>query len=312
VADIEVSTRTEVKQAVFENSFNVLRQAISTGDKAAAVSQVDVLYSRHGAFSSWATMWWNAVHRALAAASTKSSELVDAVVGHIRLISKFADSPVQNILAAWLDTMTVAQKIECLGTKSMPGILLLLLSLVAERQLSPTIILDKLSYPIWQHASALCLSSRPKISGKLQSAIDSSIALAHQLLVVESSADLPPLNLQQAFVLQTARVEVFRIPSMQALIRHLPHLVVLDTSTHLTEGARAQISRLRRSLASAPEFKTAAFRHLDLLKDVFLSSDWSKKASAPALEAGMVDALKLIMSDGTSGRSVCGFCPDVR
>jgi len=56
------------------------------------------------------------------------------------------------------------------------------------------------------------------------------------------------------------------------------------------------VSTLLDSLADTAEFKTAAFRHLHLLKDAFLSSEWSRP-SDPGLETGMVDTLKLIMSE---------------
>jgi mediator of RNA polymerase II transcription subunit 12 len=72
-------------------------------------------------------------------------------------------------------------------------------------------------------------------------------------------------------------------------------LVVLG-SIGVPDKTKDQIALFFRDLATIPEFKTAAFRHLALLKDAFLSSNWGK--ADPAVETGMIETLKAIMSEG--------------
>ena len=134
--------------------------------------------------------------------------------------------------------------------------------------------------------------------------MEAAVTLAQQLfLTTPPNAQLPPVNLQQALIIQTARAEVFESTNVQLLIRHLPFLVVLEVAKGVSERLRGQSSTLLQSLAMAPSFKAAVFRHLDLLKGVFLSSEWSRPLLDPSIEAGMVDTLKLIMSDGRQSKS---------
>jgi mediator of RNA polymerase II transcription subunit 12 len=104
---------------------------------------------------------------------------------------------------------------------------------------------------------------------------------------------------------------VFHASNVESLIQQLPALVVLERSKIVPEKTRAQIQLIFRGLAALPQFKTAAFRNLDVLKDAFLSNDWIKRSNDSALETGMVEGLKLMMSDSVQGIKSSAAVPAV-
>lgn len=281
-----------------------LEQTIKFGDVESAAALGEKMYTRHGPYAVWADLWWVTVVKAIGAAiSTQPSptRLIDVAVAHISSADQGALDPT---IFTWLDTLHPAAKIDLLGQRSSPFVHIFL-RLATLRRLSSLTILNKLVFPVWHHIATGCLASRARQTSRTQAAAENAVLLAHQLLVtVGPHRLLPPLILQEALVLQTARTRVLHDTAVPSLIRHLPFLVVLQHSPAIWPKTRAYISDLLDSLAATAEFKTAAFRHLDPLKDAFLSSEWSKPGLDPALETGMVDTLKMIMSEH-SGEYLC-------
>ena len=286
-------------------SMGAVLQSISTGNSSSAGVLAPRLFSRHGPFGRWATIWWGTLLKALLEPERGSSPLavVDAALAHVEAVEDNMDKGFDAVVSAWLSSLTVQAGFELMRTQSALSLCSLLLNLAAHRRVHivPQ-IMDKLVYATWKQAAALSLSSRGKLDAKHIQAVENAIILAQHFLLAAppSEAGLPPTNLRQSLILQTERGQVFNSTNAPILIRHLPFLIVLDSARGATERIRSQILTLLQGLATTPQFKAAAFRHVDVLKDAFLSVEWSKSSVDPSLEASMVDALKLIMSQGSS------------
>jgi mediator of RNA polymerase II transcription subunit 12 len=278
-----------------------LQKSIVSGDPAAASAFGSKLFSRHGPFPTWADVWWPVVVQSVQDASAEpkvQATVLDAAVAHINHVCDLAGSALSAIVGQWLDTLTPATRIELLSKRSS-AVYRLFLTLITQRRLSTVVLMDSLVFPVWKHAALLCLAPRSRLPNAQQHAIESTVITAQQLLLtVPPQAHLPPTTLQESFIVQTARAEMLQNHRVLSLIRHLPFLVVLGAVKGVADRIKSEIAVLLQALAMTPEFKTAAFRHLNLLKDTFLSSEWSKPSLDPAVESGMVDTLKSIMSEG--------------
>lgn len=283
-------------QADAQISMPDVEQAIKRGDPESAANLGERMYTRHGAYLVWADLWWSTVVKSISATTHQASQghLVDTAMAHISAVDRGGLDPT---VASWLDTLQPSTKVDLLGQRSSP-FLHIFLRLITTRRLSSLTILDKLVFPIWHSIATSCLATRSRQSSRTQAAVENTVMLAHQLLVaIGPHKHLPPSNLEEVLVLQTARTRVLHGSHVKSLIRHLPYLVVLQYSPAIWSKTHSQIGELLNSLAATAEFKTAAFRHLDALKDAFLSSEWSKPGLESGLENGMVDTLKMIMSE---------------
>ena len=295
-------TDTTVGWVDAKESMAALQQALSAGNIQAATSLSSKLFTRHGPFSTWSTLWWSTVIKALQVGETsKSSSVINASLAHIEEIDNLTDGTLDTVVSSWIDLLTFAQTTDMLSTNTHSIFSAVLLNLVAHRRLHivPK-LLERLVYSSWKHSASTVLSSNGRIVSRVLRAVESTVTLAqHLLLTSPPNRSLPPINMRQALVLQTERGKAFDVSNVPTLIRHLPFLVVLDTARGCPQHLRDQISTLLRGLAVTPPFKAAAFRHLNVLKDSFLSNEWSKPTLDSSVEAGMVDALKLIMSQGS-------------
>ena len=280
-----------------------LQQAISTGNVAAAKVLAGKLFNRHGPFSSWSMVWWSTLASAvLAPEGVRTASIVDASMTHIMDVDDHTDSTLDFVVATWLQDKAVPSIIDMLALKSASGLIEILLNLVAKRRLRivPQ-MLGRLAYATWKHAASGVLATKGRLSTKNLRAVECSMILTqHLLLTTPPNPALPPINLRQSLVMQTERRTAFDATNVPDLIRHLPFLVILDTARTATERLKQQITDLLQGLARTPQFKAAAFRNLHILKDAFLSNEWSKPGIEPCVEARMVDGLKLIMSQGSS------------
>jgi len=284
-------------QADASISMPAVEQAIKLRNPEQAAALGEKLFKRHGPYSTWGDMWWVTVVKAILLDQSfkEPTALIDTVLAHVAAVES-RDNTLDGTVARWLDTLTPIAKVELLGHRPSP-LMAIFLHLVTSRRISSFTILEKLAFPIWQLVSTTCLASRTRQSSKTQAAVENSVLMAHQLLITTGPHTLlPPANLEEAFVLRSSRAKVFYDTNVPSLVRHLPFLVVLQHSPSILTTIHEHVSTLLDSLADTAEFKTAAFRHLHLLKDAFLSSEWSRP-SDPGLETGMVDTLKLIMSE---------------
>ena len=285
-----------------------LEAAIVEGDSGTASSMSARLFARHGPFAAWSALWWTVVVRSTQSTDPTSKaepQVLSAAIAHVSGVADLSTDDLQTVVSLWLDGLTPSDLQDFLEHPGSASVCTLLLNLVARRQLQTAPLLAKLVYPCWQYAAMTAMMSNDERLGKQCQAVETTIVLARQLLLASPrSKHLPPRDLHEALVMQTARVEVFDSKNVQILIRHLPFLVVLETVKGMADKVRNHISTLLQSLAMAPDFKGAVFRHLELVKAVFLSGDWSKPSLDPRVEAGMVDALKLIMSEGSASECV--------
>jgi mediator of RNA polymerase II transcription subunit 12 len=277
-----------------------LRRTFLAHDIDAAKTLGQALYDRHGPYAGWATVWWGTITdvlKALSLALEGTTGVLDAIAAHVDQVTGFIGFTIDQVVGEWLDT--VRNRYELFSAVS--SIRQLFLMLVTRRRLSTLTLLDNYIYPLWKSFSATLLSSRPHLSPSQLQALDTTVILVQQLLLTKPpNPAVSPIGPQEAFIAYTSRSQVLSNHHMPDFIRHLPSLVVLGSIT-VPERTRDQISLFFRDLSTIPEFKTAAFRHLSLLKDAFLSSEWGK--ADPAVEGGMIETLKSIMSEGGSPSS---------
>lgn len=284
-----------------DQSLQGLKQIIMSGDAAKASALSSKMFTRHGKFSAWSEKWWAAIIEAVQSADNSKADAVMAAVAHICEVEDVAgDGSLRPVVAAWLDTLVVATRLEVFGRRNVPPVVRLLLQLVVNRRLGSAVLLERLVFPELKHAATLASAAHPRLGTKRTHAIDWAVTMTQQLLLCTAHKTLPPQNLREAYIVQTARAAVFHASKVEGLISHLPVLVVLERSKVVPEKIRTQIGEIFRGLAALPQFKTAAFRNLDGLKDSFLSNDWIKRTSDSSLETGMVEGLKLMMSDSTT------------
>ncbi|WVR04690.1 hypothetical protein IAU60_001701 [Kwoniella sp. DSM 27419] len=284
----------------FKESIHGLQQVLVHCRQEAAAALGTKLFARHGSFASWSTEWWTTIINILQHPTNQNSgqAIVDTAVSHINAVESETRGVVDPVIKLWLDGLTSSSLMDTFGKRASGTITQLLLELVIRRSLSTQTLLDKLLFPVWKHASSTALMPRKRLSSKQIQAVVCSVNIAAQLLVLPPLIEsLPPQKPTDSLVALASRQEVFRGVNVQSLIKHLPLVVVLQKSNTLPDQTTDIASTMLRRLAMTAEFKTAAFRNLNVLKDAFLSSEWSRPPMDPALEVGMVDTLKLIMSE---------------
>lgn len=285
-----------------DQSMDGLKQVIAGGHVDRGTALAPKLFARHGKFTIWSATWWQTIIQAIQSADQRTPNAVAAALAHVSEVDELAgDGSLRPVVAEWVSTLTPSQRVDIFGRRNVPPVVRLLLSLIVGRRLGSLVILEKLVFPELKHAAGLCTQPDPRLSSKRTYAIDWTVTLTQQLLLCTGHKSLPPQNLREAYIVQTARSSVFHAHHVEGLIQHLPILIVLERSKTVPEKTRSQIRDIVRGLAALPQFKTAAFRNLDVLKDAFLSNDWIKRSNDSALETGMVEGLKLMMSDSVSG-----------
>ncbi|RXK36282.1 hypothetical protein M231_06418 [Tremella mesenterica] len=289
--------------AEFKESMANLESAIGSGNVEAAHALGEKLLVRHGVFSKWAPSWWSAVIKSLQGIKVEgdASSAVEAAAVLAGRLDEQSERTLDDSLAIWLNALSPEERIDIWGQPTAIRLTTFFLTLVARRHLTAVTLLEKFCFPIWNHEASITLAPRPRLLGSHLRTIEHSLTLAQQLLLADPPhAKLPPQTLCEALIFQTTRSYALSNTRIIELIRHLPHLVVLERSGLLWNRTKRQISAFLQSLAGTPEFKNAAFRHLNLLKDVFLSNEWNRRQDV-GLEAGMVETLKMMMSDQSSG-----------
>ncbi|WVF69703.1 hypothetical protein IAT40_004482 [Kwoniella sp. CBS 6097] len=284
----------------FKESLHGLQQILIHGREEAALSLAPKLFTRHGSFSNWSTPWWATIIDVIQHPTHQHahSSILRTAIGHVVAVESEARNALDPLISKWLEGMTSSSLIDAFGRRAGATLCQLLLDLVCKRCLSVVTVLDRLVYPVWKHTSTAILIPRKRLSGKQTQAVISTANIAAQVLVSPPLAHaLPPLTLAQSIIVLASRQAVLCGVNVQSLIRHLPLLVALEKIGNLPDITSETIRSMLRRLAATAEFKTAAFRNLNVLKDAFLSSEWSKPSLDPGLEDRMVDTLKLIMSE---------------
>ncbi|KLT44190.1 hypothetical protein CC85DRAFT_283709 [Cutaneotrichosporon oleaginosum] len=287
-----------------DQSMEGLRQVITAGNTEKAVGLAPKMFTRHGKFDLWSTTWWQNVIQAVQAGEAGKPNAVNAAVAHItEVIDQAGDGSLRPVFVTWVASLTPSTRVDLFGRRSVPPVVRMLLVLIVRRLLGSHTLLEQVLFPELKHAASLVSASHPRLSSKRTYAVEWAVTLAQQLLLCTPHKSLPPASLREAYVVQTARAAAFHASNVPNLIQHLPVLVVLERSKLVPEKTRNQIGVIFRGLAELPQFKTAAFRNLDVLKDAFLSNDWIKRSNDSSLETGMVEGLKLMMSDKRSKSS---------
>ncbi|ORY23991.1 hypothetical protein BCR39DRAFT_548068 [Naematelia encephala] len=280
---------------------------IRSGDVAKAIALGKDMAAHNRSLDSWGLTWWRQVIEALCSDPTlpgTQQDILSAALGMIGTIDDACEANVASIVKKWLESLSLAEITDIFGQQNSMLPVMVLLYLVAQRRIPSLPVISNIVFPIWRAVSASILGNRSRLQGKQALAVESSVILAQQLLLDRPPhAIFPPTTLCEAHIVQTARTKILHADNVPELIRHLPFLVVFGSTPGVADRTRQEVSDLLQSLAMLPEFKTAAFRQLDLLKDAFLSSNWSKPGIEPTVEAGMVETLKMIMSDGSIGSS---------
>jgi mediator of RNA polymerase II transcription subunit 12 len=294
-------------QMDFKVKMTQLYQSVSKGDVQTAGDLAKDFAERRDKFKSWAGLWWTTIVSAIRHGDVaRSKNIMDAALAHIEDTITDLEDSFDELLTAWLTNLPSQTILDILGGKTSPILAAVFLHLTSQRHLHimPNIF-DRLVYPVWLAAASSVLPLKSRLAPKYQNALEATLNIAQQVLLISARKDLPPLSLQQSLIIQTERMKVFQSNNVSGLIQHLPFLVVLQAVKGTAERIKQRISVLLDELFMTPEFKAAAFRQMDVLKDSFLSNEWSKPGLDPLIEAGMIDALKLIMSQEAPGELRC-------
>ncbi len=133
-----------------------------------------------------------------------------------------------------------------------------LLGLVVARRISTVTLLEALVYPVIHHVATVAMASKSRVSNAHQLAVGSAVTYLQQLLLsTPLNPSLPPMTLQEAFIVQTSRTRVLDNAHVPDLIKHLPLLVLISASKGVTASLTEDIHKFLQSFAMTPEFKTA-------------------------------------------------------
>lgn len=296
--------------------FEVLPHILTTGKENTAISVAPALFRQCGRFSSWSLKWWTLIVDVVQKAGNTEQKpfLYHVVSTHLSAVLGQHGDSLDDAVTSWLENLSAANVVETFGGRTRPaGVLVrLLLFLVSHRFLSAWVVLEKAVFPIWKHAAPFALPPRKRLSSKQIQAITSTVNIIAQLLISPPLIpDLAPVSLKESLIVQASRQPVLQGSSVGILIQHLPLLVVFEQSKLLPDQVSHRIDEILRNLAMTAEFKTAAFRNLNLLKDAFLAREWSGPGMDQGLEGKMIDVLKRIMSEKpTRKSSSCIPTPD--
>ncbi|OXL06191.1 hypothetical protein C348_05673 [Cryptococcus neoformans Gb118] len=279
--------------------FEVLPHILSTGKENTAISVAPTLFRQCGSFSSWSLKWWTLIVDVVQKANTEQKPFLYHVIStHLSAVLGQRGDSLDDVLTSWLEKLSAVSLVETFGKRSSGVLVRLLLFLVSHRFLSTWVVLEKAIFPIWKHASPSALPPRKRLSSKQIQAITSTVNIIAQLLISPPLIpDLPPVSLKESLIVQASRQPVLQGFCVGILIQHLPLLVVFEQSKLLPDQMSLRIDEILRNLAMTAEFKTAAFRNLNLLKDAFLAREWSGPGMDQGLEGKMIDVLKRIMSE---------------
>lgn len=279
--------------------FEVLPHILTTGKESKAISVAPALFRQCGSFSSWSLKWWMLILDVVQKANTEQKPfLYHAISTHLSAVLGQHGDTLDDAVTSWLENLSAVSLVETFGKRSSGVLIRLLLFLVSHRFLSTWVLLEKAVFPIWKHASPFALPPRKRLSSKQIQAITSTVNIIAQLLISPPLIpDFPPVSLKESLIVQASRQPVLQRLSVGILIQHLPLLVVFEQSKLLPDQISQRIDAILRNLAMTAEFKTAAFRNLNLLKDAFLAREWSGPGMDQGLEGKMIDVLKRIMSE---------------
>lgn len=285
--------------------FEVLPHILSTGKENMAISVAPTLFRQCGSFSSWSLKWWTLIVDVVQKANTEQKPFLYHVIStHLSAVLGQRGDSLDDALTSWLEKLSAVSLVETFGKRSSGVLVRLLLFLVSHRFLSTWVVLEKAIFPIWKHASPSALPPRKRLSSKQIQAITSTVNIIAQLLISPPLIpDLPPVSLKESLIVQASRQPVLQGFCVGILIQHLPLLVVFEQSKLLPDQMSLRIDEILRNLAMTAEFKTAAFRNLNLLKDAFLAREWSGPGMDQGLEGKMIDVLKRIMSEKPTRKS---------
>ncbi|WVQ83134.1 hypothetical protein IAT38_005272 [Cryptococcus sp. DSM 104549] len=292
----------------FQDSVSALQHALAGSREDTALGFASKLYKRHGVFSTWAASWWalivEVIQRAALDQTVRQPVFVDVLVGHMAAVLEQTSDKLDPTVNAMLGGLSPGALLDTFGKRSAGLLVNVLISLVSRRLLETMTILERVVFPLWKHISPIALCTRKRLASKHMTSIASAVDLVSQLLVSPPlDPSLPPRTIPHSLTVQASRQRVLQTPNVQNLIQHLPLLVVFQQSKLLPETTTGRIGEVLKCLAMTPEFKTAAFRNLNVLKDAFLAGEWSGAKVDQGLEAKMVDTLKMIMSEKTSQQS---------
>lgn len=176
---------------------------------------------------------------------------------------------------------------------------IVLLYLAVHGALKTTVILQGLVYPAWQlGASASTAQHRQSLDAFLRAANK----LCRDLLLREdgSGDTTPPIDIFDVQRIRTRRKDVYREPHFPLLVASIPHIVSLENNEHVAEDVRSEAASLRHALSEDQDFRRAAFRNLDVIRESFEHSLRSMEDSGENLDKRIVAALKTLLSHHTS------------
>ena len=239
---------------------------------------------------------YDRVLNALLNADIETLELLDEAT-----LQSASGAFINKAILAWTAKSTPQELLNVFSSSENAPLITLLIKWSASRIASTTALLSGVIFPIVKYVALLCISAKSRPHPKYARATAAILPIFRLLLVPSAdSVDRLKCGFEQLVTLEAARTGLLSSQALADLIRNLPYFVILAGSSLMSDDQRADLADINHSLANLPDFKRASFQHLELLKDVFLSPEWGK-INDSRIEQDMIDMLRRIMSDGSTG-----------
>lgn len=185
-------------------------------------------------------------------------------------------------------------EVVALNSDAWEVLTVVLLYLSVHGAIATTTILKGLVYPAWQLASLASAGNPGPFSEILLHAANNLFELL--LLREHSTSDgTPPSDLLDFQRIRAWRQDVYREPHFILHVASIPTLIFIEKNEGISVDLRRASMALRHALCKVSEFRQAAYRNLDAVRDAF---EQPLKSGVHAdLGESVVDALQLVLSE---------------
>lgn len=280
------------------------------GDLVKVESTARLLSERFDQDPRFPTIVWRCATDSLAAAQQMAEDHGSSLSAITRLLTVIGDlhdlrpsGGLRGAFAQWADQHAQNSFVD-LHAGAPDTLADFLLQLVDNRILMGKAILHHLILPIWLHLSQsrTVLAGTP--SGREVNLLQMSSTFCRVLFLSRGDrmTSNSPWGLRAAQCFWAHTAAIFEdSPAMEEFIQHLAVLPLLELSfcAHASATSR-DVTMLREGVSALATFKKAAYRHLDVLKEAFLTRRAGIQHEKK-FDTRLVEALLLIMTDNEDG-----------
>jgi mediator of RNA polymerase II transcription subunit 12 len=186
-------------------------------------------------------------------------------------------------------------EVVALSTDAWDILTVVLLYLCVHGALATTTILRGLVYPAWELAAAALPPGQSLQSWEVFLCAANNLFEVLLLREDGNAGSVPPRDLLDIQRIRTRRQDVYRESHFSLLVASIPTLVIIEKNEHVSDDLRRSAMSLRCELCETREFRQAAYRNLDGVRDAFEQT--LQSGVGENLGESMIDALRLVLSE---------------